>query len=417
MLGSMLLVTLLVGSVTAGTVPAEEIKPAAPAAADVLVPRGAYEAARQLAAEQQRQSTSDSSSGGLSWLRQNSVSEAFSVLFPVSGLDPLICKTTNDDNYNAGICLRVTDCLYYRGESFGACGGGIGSCCVFAKKCGETTDMFISHFVSSTFSSVDKGSGECKLTVNPMNSNICQYRLDFDAFSIIGPDASSNCVDDFFGVTGGSYTPKVCGDLTGQHMYINVKPGGGPIVLTMDTSSVRTMGRKWDIKITQISCNSPDRAPAGCLQFFNETSGSVKSFNFRRQNAFIAGEGPGELQNMNYGVCINSKVGYCDVTWNQNPRSDFTFTISGDASVPSEQFTSKSGTTECTSDFITIPGGYVETDARTTRPAERFCGTKFPEVKTASQPYTLHVVTDVDEEGDKENFGFELNFRQNLCNS
>jgi hypothetical protein len=55
------MVTLLVGSVAAGTVPAEEVKPVAAAAADVLVPRGAYEAARQLAAEHQRQSTSDSS--------------------------------------------------------------------------------------------------------------------------------------------------------------------------------------------------------------------------------------------------------------------------------------------------------------------------------------------------------------------
>ncbi|KAF2345165.1 CUB domain, partial [Trinorchestia longiramus] len=222
----------------------------------------------------------------LSWLRQNSVSEAFSVLFPGSGLNPLICKTDNKDIFDTGICLRVTDCLYYGGESKGPCGGGIGSCCIFTKKCDETTNLFISHFVNPPFSSVDVGTGECKLTVNPMNSNICQYRLDFDEFNILGPDASSNCVDDFFGVTGGSHTPKVCGDLTGQHMYVNVKPGGGPIVITMDTSSVRTFARKWNIKITQINCNAPDRAPAGCLQFFNETSGSVKSFNFRRQTSF-----------------------------------------------------------------------------------------------------------------------------------
>ncbi|KAF2350466.1 CUB domain [Trinorchestia longiramus] len=78
---------------------------------------------------------------------------------------------------------------------------------------------------------------------------------------------------------------------------------------------------------------------------------------------------------------------------------------------------SKTGTTDCKTDFITIPGGYVEDSARSVTPTERFCGTKFPEVKTSSQPYTLHVVTDVDEEGDKDNFGFELNFRQNICNS
>merc|ERR1712098_570899 len=59
------------------------------------------------------------------------------------------------------------------------------------------------------------------------------------------------------------------------------KPAGGPIVLTVDTSKMKTMARKWNIKITQISCSSPERAPAGCLQFYNETSGTIRSFNFK----------------------------------------------------------------------------------------------------------------------------------------
>lgn len=116
---------------------------------------------------------------GLSWLRQNSMSEAISgsciwfieiiviqmkfiasvhktscnkkktqikprfeikcttlisfvhlVLFPMAGLNPLICETAQDEVFELGTCLRVTDCLYYRGESFGSCGAGLGSCCV-----------------------------------------------------------------------------------------------------------------------------------------------------------------------------------------------------------------------------------------------------------------------------------------------
>jgi len=82
--------------------------------------------------------------------------------------------------------------------------------------------MFVSHFVNPTFSSLDRGTGECKLTVNPMNSNICQYRVDFLSFDIIGPDSSSVCVDDFMGITGGTPVPKLCGDLSGQHSeFIN----------------------------------------------------------------------------------------------------------------------------------------------------------------------------------------------------
>jgi len=77
-------------------------------------------------------------------------------------------------------------------------------------------------------------------------------------------------------------------------------------------------------------------------------------------------------------------------------------------------------------------------------PAERFCGSYFPEVKSkfptfkifligvshiqiwklifypftaSAQPYALHIVTDENEDGDQGNLGFEINFRQNLCYS
>lgn len=50
-------------------------------------------------------------------------------------------------------------------------------------------------------------------------------------------------------------------------VYVNVKPGGGPIVLTSDTSKVRTMARKWNIKITQISCNAPERGKCLLMQY------------------------------------------------------------------------------------------------------------------------------------------------------
>lgn len=45
-----------------------------------------------------------------------------------------------------------------------------------------------------------------------------------------------------------------------------------------------------------------------------------------------------QIQNLNYGVCINAKVGYCDVTWTQSKaHGKYSFTMSGDANVqPSE---------------------------------------------------------------------------------
>jgi len=375
------------------------------------------ESNRIIGQARQADTVSNTGSGGFPWFRENSVSEAFSVLFNPS--NRRICRTAQNEVYNMGVCTRVTDCMYYSGESYGSCGIGLGSCCVFEKKCGESTDLFISHFVNPSFSTVDRGTGECRLTVKPMNPNICQYRLDFENFEILGPSNASKCVNDFFGVTGGSAVPKLCGELTGQHVYVNVKPGGGPILLTTDTSKVHTMARTWNIRITQIACDSPERAPAGCLQFFNETSGTVKSFNFKNSLGNESKENT-QIQELNYGICINSKVGYCDLTWTQSKGNRFS--VSGDATAEDVDGTplktSLKGTKECTTDYVTIPGGrYVLPDTKEEKHADRYCGTDIPEVKTASQPYTIQVVTDSNEEEDTGNQGFEINFRQNLCHT
>jgi len=356
------------------------------------------------------------------WLRQNSLTEAMSVLFPDVSTRSLPCQATNADKYRQGSCTRVTDCMLYGGTNVGSCGAGFGSCCVFEKHCGESTNLFTSHFVSPLFSTVDNGRGECKLTVVPNNPSICQFRLDFDAFEILGPDSTSNCVDDFFGVTGGSSVPKLCGDLTKQHVYVNVKPAGGPIVLTVDTSKMKTMARKWNIKITQISCSSPERAPAGCLQFFNETSGTITSFNYRSQMFTDSNDvATRQIRKLNYGICISSKVGYCDVTWTQSTSSDRSFSVSGD-SLSSVNKTAiipaVTGTEDCPADYILISGGtYRDPTTKNKISASKYCGNSLPEVKTAFQPYVLHVHTQEDEEGDSGNIGFELNFRQNLCHT
>merc|ERR1719369_1343629 len=361
------------------------------------------------------------STGG-GFFNRGGLSEMYSVLFPDLSARPLSCRATRNDYYGIGSCIRVTDCMLYSGTNVGSCGGGLGSCCVFEKKCGESTSLFTSHFINPPFSTVDEGSGECKLTVVPNNPSICQYRLDFEEFDILGPDASSKCVDDFFGVSGGSSVPKLCGDLTDQHVYVNVKPAGGPIVLTVDTSKMKTMARKWNIKITQISCSSPERAPAGCLQFYNETSGTIRSFNFKSP-ALTEVEGTRQIRNLNYGICISSKVGYCDVTWTQSTISERSFSMSGDArsDVSDNSLTasaSVTGTEDCSTDYILIPGGYHKNpDTKGVIQASKYCGTELPEIKTSFQPYVLHVHTQEDEEGDHGNIGFELNFRQNLCHT
>ena len=38
--------------------------------------------------------------------------------------------------------------------------------------------------------------------------------------------------------------------------------------------------REWNIKITEIACDSPARAPSGCLQYYTAETGTIMSFNF-----------------------------------------------------------------------------------------------------------------------------------------
>jgi len=352
-----------------------------------------------------------SDSTGESWLQQNSLSEALAALFPRRDEPSPRCRTSSTEMYTHGVCEPLGSCAL-RGQSYGSCGMGLGSCCVYSKKCNDTTDEYVSHFMNPSFTTVDYGYGECKLTVKARHSNICQYRIDFEEFNLLQPDSDSRCTRDFAGISGGSDVPKLCGDLSGQHMYVNVKPGYN-IFLTIDTSTNHAMARKWNIKITQIACNSPNKAPAGCLQFHNMTSGTIRSFNFKSSSDSDSYENR-QIQNTKYGICINTKVDYCSVTWRQSNRAEGTFSLTGDARASK---VSVRDNAECANgDHITVPGGRLE-DGDQIINAEKFCGQRFPEVKTNSMPFIIHVENNGNEDNDFGNTGFELDYRLNLCNA
>ncbi|KAF2350941.1 CUB domain [Trinorchestia longiramus] len=347
---------------------------------------------------------------------RNTFDEAVSVLIPRSGVTPLICQTTDDEKFEEGVCMRVADCVISGGTHYGPCAGGlIGSCCVFEKKCDHNSNSYVTHFTNPRYPSPTTGTGECKLIVNPMHDNVCQFRLDFDEFNIVGPDESSDCVTDFLGVTGGTPVPKLCGDLTGQHVYVNVKPASGPIELSMDTATTLVYTRLWNIRVTQIPCGSPNLAPPGCLQFYNSTSGTIRSLNFKDS---LPDEGTTyQLQKQNYGACVNSKVDYCELTWTASEQGlGYSFTLNGDAARNTSDFQTFYGPEDCNEDYVTIPGGIYEDENGNPVEADRYCGTKFPtRVRTSSQPYRLYVTTNVAEDFDNRNAGFALNFRHSLC--
>ncbi|CAG7829756.1 unnamed protein product, partial [Allacma fusca] len=76
------------------------------------------------------------------------------------------------------------------------------------------------------------------------------------------------CKNDALSITSsGATVPQLCGQLGGQHMYVDFG--------TSDTITMNLMlggnvqrDREWSVEVVTIPCNSISRAPVGCLQYF-----------------------------------------------------------------------------------------------------------------------------------------------------
>jgi len=138
--------------------------------------------------------------------------------------------------------------------------------------------------------------------------------------------------------------------------------------------------------------------------------------NKESRNLNSGANGSGQIANTDYGICIQPKVGYCDLTWTTSEaHGNDAFSTSGDSS-DSNNLRMDFGVNVCGRDSVRIPGGKFPDENNARVYMESFCGGKFPsQVITDAQPYVLYVKTDGDESGDNQNRGFSLNFRQNLC--
>ncbi|XP_069960514.1 uncharacterized protein, partial [Cherax quadricarinatus] len=176
-------------------------------------------------------------------------------------IQPDMCAT-NDPVLAMGTCVPAKECTKTSGIASGKCAKGYGVCCIALRSCGSSTSYNNTYFVNPSYSGMDSGAGTCTLTVNRVNSNICQLRLDFLDFDLAQPDADGNCITDFLTITPSSSVPRICGSNDGQHMYVNVDPAGGPIRVTVDRS-LSNVTRSWNIKVSQIPCDSPYKGEDG----------------------------------------------------------------------------------------------------------------------------------------------------------
>ncbi|KAK0180680.1 hypothetical protein PV327_003038 [Microctonus hyperodae] len=266
------------------------------------------------------------------------------------------------------------------------------------------------------------------ITVYPCTTDICQLRLDFLEFSLSQPNASGVCDNDFMLIAGAARTyPRICGENSGQHVYVEFN-GANPIIISIDTNVDYLFARKWNLRIQQIGCDSPWQAPNGCLQYYNMISGTVTSFNYGtttnpRLPSTFPFPGTRQIQNLNYGVCIDVALGYCGIEWSQLDSNSFS--ISGDSgNIDSAAgIDSSVSGAECDHNYVIIPNPFVDGMRYTT---DRFCGNAFQTKISSTTPFVLTVVTNPDPnenapsspiaiQRDIGNRGFILKYRQITC--
>ena len=210
-------------------------------------------------------------------------------------------------------------------------------------------------------------SHDCK---NP----VCQLRIDLVDFRL-GPPLSGDCDDDQFIVRANDPVPTLCGDNSGQHIYVDVRGRSEtnlnlltmpifpkPVGVHNETNSSRTIiewlnevdpQRGWKMMITQLPCDcsvsglTVPRAPTGCLQYHTGITGDITSFNYYgtisnyepcwNGTEVACGEkiSTGHLNNLDYTVCVQSEPGYCAIAYKQEDSQAFQMSGLRTENVPS----------------------------------------------------------------------------------
>lgn len=133
------------------------------------------------------------------------------------------------------------------------------------------------------------------------------------------PDGEGNCLTDVLTITGGSSdVPPICGENTGQHVYVNFDDLN-PITIRVSTTAGSSVDRMWNLQLSQIPCASQFRAPDGCLQYYLQSSGVISSFNYgfgaNPNLNSLGATGSRQIAGQRYGICIQAAPDQCSITY------------------------------------------------------------------------------------------------------
>jgi len=283
-----------------------------------------------------------------------------------------------------GTCFTKAECDNIDGTSSGTCADGFGVCCIKTITAGQSSS------VNNTYISMgsDQSSGSVTYTICPCSDDICRIKFDFLDFTLAGPnsgvgtftDVGSNglavqnlqevgrCVTDQFQIVSpsGRSSPLICGENDNQHMIID-SCSDECLTVRVGLGATTTATRDLDIRVMQYRCGEESGGPPGCLQYFENTSGKIRSFNFPDTTAgtAITYNYAIHLVNQHYKACIRRAnsyevICYAQCTWAGGlPDSVITAVTQqgsfGTSSVTGQATSYIGMDTHCSQDYIWIP--------------------------------------------------------------
>lgn len=307
-----------------------------------------------------------------------------------------LVKFPNDvcdgQGYRNGTCYTSAECTEKGGTADGSCAEGYGVCCIFSVGCGETTAENITYIIGGDeFMDSD---GSCEYKICRCSTDVCRVKLEFNTHSLGPPvigtgdvlanagnvktQASANaigdCTGDAFIVTGtNSIVPIICGENSGQHIFMDMGEGCATIHFNLVAAQSMT-SRRWDIRVVQYVCGDTNAGPENCLQYHMGVTGAFRSFNYPTN---FPTPTTTHLSNQDYAICIRRDAASCYICYNHflqdgclectTPAAEVqtvtlgpTFGISADNGAAAKSAVD----THCSLDYLMIPGGATEDIAK-----------------------------------------------------
>merc|ERR1712117_530566 len=319
--------------------------------------------------------------------------KAFS-LFSVVTFPNAEC-TTDTTPAMTGICVTAEECSNdgdVIAQAQGNCASGFGVCCMRRVEGNPNAAITsgLTYVQSPGFpqavAALNPAAGAAVAAVqrdfNIMGGpNVCQIRFDFITASVTAPAAAAgagvaigDCATDSISINTPTRTALQTGVLAGQHLIVEVAPGTNAMAATLNIDTGAVAGnRMWKILVKCVECDSADRAPMGCNQFFTDASGRISSFN--GPQAITDGTHM-LLENLEYTICFRQIAGMCGVRLTQARQQDTapdSFALATAANTAVAAGTASTVGT-CAVQFLRVPDAIVTTAAGVATNPRRVCG-------------------------------------------